>query len=563
MAIPRRIFSTAAMRRLLPGALCLLLAACGGGGSSDSASSSTATPVISISTSPTATTLGQVVSLTWSASNASSCTASGGWSGTQATSGTTSVTPTAIGTTNYVLTCGSVSNTASVAVTAAVAPTVSLSLAPTRIAVSGSSTLTWSSANATACTASGSWSGSKATSGSVALTPGSTGTYTYGLTCTGSGGSADGSTILTVANNTATMVVDNGPSGAGGTINQPYVSVTVCVPGTTTCQTIDHVLVDTGSYGLRLIGPLNGALALPTVANTNGTPAGECTSFVSGYTWGAVRQADVTIGGETASAQSVQIIGDSGSAYATTPASCSNSGANLGTLAALGANGILGIGLEKQDCGASCVNTAVSGTYYGCTSSGCVASTMPLASQVSNPVSSFAIDNNGVLLVLPTVGSAGATSLTGTLIFGVGTSSNNALGSATVYKASSSGYFRTFYKGTTLSKSFIDSGSNGLFFADSTLTTCSTSTDFYCPSASTSLSAVNSAYDGSTSGTVSFTIVNADTLSSSAVAGLIGGPTSSLSSEFDWGLPFFFGRPIYIVIEGNTVSGSTGPFWAY
>ncbi|HEY4038914.1 MAG TPA: DUF3443 family protein, partial [Burkholderiaceae bacterium] len=56
--------------------------------------------------------------------------------------------------------------------------------------------------------------------------------------------------------NVAAMVVDGGPrdsSGAPqGTINQAYVTVTICVPGTATCQNVDHVWVDTGSVGLRL-----------------------------------------------------------------------------------------------------------------------------------------------------------------------------------------------------------------------------------------------------------------------------------------------------------------------
>ena len=35
-------------------------------------------------------------------------------------------------------------------------------------------------------------------------------------------------------------------------INKPCVSVTVCTPGTSTCQTIDDILLDTGSFGLRI-----------------------------------------------------------------------------------------------------------------------------------------------------------------------------------------------------------------------------------------------------------------------------------------------------------------------
>ena len=51
--------------------------------------------------------------------------------------------------------------------------------------------------------------------------------------------------------NVAPLIVDAGPSQSG--VNLPSVSVKFCEPGTTTCQTIDHILVDTGSSGLRIV----------------------------------------------------------------------------------------------------------------------------------------------------------------------------------------------------------------------------------------------------------------------------------------------------------------------
>jgi hypothetical protein len=47
-------------------------------------------PVVTISAAPTSITTGQSTTLTWSATNATSCTAAGGWSGTKAVSGTQS-----------------------------------------------------------------------------------------------------------------------------------------------------------------------------------------------------------------------------------------------------------------------------------------------------------------------------------------------------------------------------------------------------------------------------------------------------------------------------------------
>src|SRR5262249_8320524 len=74
----------------------------------------------------------------------------------------------------------------------------SLNANPTSISSGGSSMLSWSSTNATSCSASGGWSGSEPTSGS-ASTGTLTGTQTYTLSCTGPGGSASQSVTVTVS----------------------------------------------------------------------------------------------------------------------------------------------------------------------------------------------------------------------------------------------------------------------------------------------------------------------------------------------------------------------------
>ena len=80
-----------------------------------------AAPTISVS--PATITVGSSATLSWTAINSSSCTASGGWSGSQAAGGTQSVTPSATGTATYTLTCtgsnGSVSSSATLTVSAA------------------------------------------------------------------------------------------------------------------------------------------------------------------------------------------------------------------------------------------------------------------------------------------------------------------------------------------------------------------------------------------------------------------------------------------------------------
>jgi len=86
-------------------------------------------------------------------------------------------------------------------------PTVTISASPTTITTGQSSKLTWSSTNATSCTASGSWSGPLVTSGSQTVTPSATGKYTYTTTCTGTDGSASASATVTVNANSQPLAV--------------------------------------------------------------------------------------------------------------------------------------------------------------------------------------------------------------------------------------------------------------------------------------------------------------------------------------------------------------------
>ena len=65
--------------------------------------------------------------------------------------------------------------------------TVSFSASPSTVVAGNPVTLEWSSTNATRCTASGGWSGAKASSGSETVTPESAGTVEYSVSCRGEG----------------------------------------------------------------------------------------------------------------------------------------------------------------------------------------------------------------------------------------------------------------------------------------------------------------------------------------------------------------------------------------
>jgi Protein of unknown function (DUF3443) len=390
----------------------------------------------------------------------------------------------------------------------------------------------------------------------------------------------------TAANNAQPIVVDAGPTVNGapvGYVNGAFVSVNVCVPGTSDCQTIDHVLVDTGSVGLILLsgtGTAGGelSLSLPQANAPDGNPLADCSVFEDGYTCGPVQTADIAIAGEKASSVPVHVLGQSG--FPSAPGSCSSqtTGPEEDNITSLLANGILGVGLFRQDCGLACDPTitpnppAPNYFYYSCSGSGCNPIQVPVAQQVSNPVIFFPTDNNGVQIQLPAIADAGASDVAGTLIFGIGTENNNALGSATVYNTTDTGTITTTFAGTPYPGSFIDSGSNATFFLTSAITgipLCSGNISaFYCPSSEQFLTATNQGTNGS-SNSVKFAINNANTLFNNnggtyTAFDNLGGPSSLSpggSNVFDWGLTFFFGKNVYTGIE--TAPGSGNSYFAY
>ncbi|WP_322031675.1 DUF3443 domain-containing protein [Paraburkholderia sp. J76] len=374
----------------------------------------------------------------------------------------------------------------------------------------------------------------------------------------GSGGSAavpsptQQPTAATAANTVAVTV----NSGLTGTLpNIPTVSVTICVPGTSTCQTVDNVQVDTASFGLRLL-----ASALPNLLNSlpaaaaNGGTLAECTAFADGYTWGTVRPADVKIGGETASSIPVQVIGDLGSN--TVPQACAGFGDPQNTVQDLGANGILGIGVAPYDS---------FGSYFACPgNANCSAVTVTQTQLVANPVPRFGTDGNGVILEMAPVSDSGAPSATGTLVFGIGTQPNNAMTASQSFTTDSSGRLSATFNGRTL-QAFLDSGSNAIFFANGNLPQCGGNLGtFYCPSSTQSFSAALVSHNGATSGTAVFNVANANALLGSGAnyaANNLAGEYGS-SASLDLGLSFFYGRYVYYGMD-MTASGGKAPYVAY
>lgn len=145
--------------------------------------------------------------LRWSSSYAQNCSASGSWSGGKASSGSQAISGFSGGTRIYKLTCSNGTDSIIKSVTVRIPkPSISLSAnyktkSPVIVAPNTSFTLRWSSSYAQSCSASGSWSGSKASSGSQVIGGFSNGTtHTYKLTCSNGTGSTTKTVNVTASN---------------------------------------------------------------------------------------------------------------------------------------------------------------------------------------------------------------------------------------------------------------------------------------------------------------------------------------------------------------------------
>jgi hypothetical protein len=145
------------------------------------------------------------------------------------------------------------------------------------------------------------------------------------------------------------------------------------------------------------------------------------------------------------------------------------------------------------------------------------------------------------------------------MTFGIGSQSNNLLGNAQVLSGNAmTAFVSTSFQSKTFNTSFIDSGSNGLFFPMSSVPACGA---WFCPAAPQSLSATINGANGAT-GNVTFAIGNATTLFASgnnAFSNLAGRG----SNYFDGGLPFFFGRRVFTAIEARATPAGNGPYYAF
>jgi hypothetical protein len=416
-------------------------------------------------------------------------------------------------------------------------------------------------------------------------------------TISGGGINGGGGTVVSLDTptgpNTTEIVVDSGPASGFslGAANIPYVTVTVCEPGSATkCLTIDHVFLDTGSYGLRLLKSKVAGLSLPAISiqadpahNTVAGRALECYPFVLGAVWGPLASADVHIAGEAAASLPVQLIDDATPMTDPAPAAClaAANGGLQNSVSGLQANGIIGVGMVAIDCGIACQNGDYSSgytLYYSCpggAGSACTPAVIPLALQMQNPVAHFAVNNNGTVIAMPALSDLGAGTAKGRLVFGIGTQTNNQIpvGAKMLFVdpvPSHPGYlyFATTSGTSTYVDSYIDSGSNAFFFDDASIAKgCQSSpasgAGWYCPtSVQRRTATITDAYGATAS--VNYSVANADVLfqTSSVAFASLAGSAGQGANTFVWGMPFFYGRAVFTSIWGQDLSKS-GPWNAF
>ena len=199
--------------------------------------STTPAPTVSLTANPSSVASGAASTLSWTSTNATGCVAAGAWSGNKATNGSQS-TGSVSSSSTYTLNCsgagGSTSRSVTVTVAAASpAPSVTLSASPTSVPSGGSSNLNWSSTNASSCTASGAWSGSRSTSGTASTGALTNASNLFTLSCSGPGGSTSRSATVTVQGSSATSGLDfPGSAATSNTIRFRFTNPLAIYPAT-------------------------------------------------------------------------------------------------------------------------------------------------------------------------------------------------------------------------------------------------------------------------------------------------------------------------------------------
>lgn len=346
--------------------------------------------------------------------------------------------------------------------------------------------------------------------------------------------------------------------GPSPVLNRPLVSVTVCLPGTSNCQTINNVLLDSGSTGLRIFSSV---LTLPVTLEQQPPffTVYECAEFENLYAWGPIATADVHLSGEKASNVNIHLIGDT--TYAP-PSSCTTGLSAASSPQTTGFNGILGVyGQNDYSCSSNS-STPCPLPYAVCTSSDgrppfCTPTPQPPALQVWNPVALFPIDNNGVVFDLPGIPPTGATNVQGSLFFGVGTETNNHLGSASQYQFPLLAEFggQTFPGG-------IDSGTPSIGFLNDSMVGLPMVGAYYSPADPTTFTVEMIGANGE-GVTVALAVADPTSVLDQGLTADFALMGQGYNDSVVLGFPFFYGRKVFFYYGSQNASNGPAGYVAF
>jgi hypothetical protein len=378
--------------------------------------------------------------------------------------------------------------------------------------------------------------------------------------CGGGGGGSGGAPVIpssasevaaltALPDNVIPVSVTLGLSGSGVFYpNQSFVSLQICETGKPNCASIDKVLLDSGSFGLRVFDTALSGINLQTTSY-QGRSLYQCAVFASGYTQGRVALADMRLGTLKAADLPIQVIDTRPDA---TPKACAQSGVPAITdPSQLGANAVLGIGPLAYE------SSALRVYYYvmqGDQAS--VVTGVPNSQLVAQPISRLDKHNNGLILIYPSADGSGASSLDAQMILGLDTASNNATQGAVFFRVSNSGRLSVGFNGKTYD-GMIDSGANHNVFPTAYWPNCE-GTVFFCPETPQSISVSLASYGAAPSTTATFNVLDYRTYGSLAVQPGLSGYSAD-NKEFILGLPFMYGRKTYISIQGRSTGSVPNP----
>jgi hypothetical protein len=341
--------------------------------------------------------------------------------------------------------------------------------------------------------------------------------------------------------------------GVARGFNTAFVSVKICEPHTGTCRVIDKIKLDTGSTGLRIRSDALSGLHLPTLR----TPAKEvitaCMGMAGGVGYiGTLSRADINLGDEQASNATFQVVDPT----------MTVKGASCPSFPIDGRNGILGIGSLRS---------IPNGLHtYACLHGRCRAY-LPLAGErAENIVAHLDRDNNGFIVRTPELSSP-RNSQSGKIIFGLDTSANNRIASKlSRCSVAADGFMKLNYQGQPLF-TMLDTGtfSTLLPFQQTTIEACKAGNGYLCPRSSTkfvSVSLLN--VTGESCAKLNLPVRAYEPGTETQVRDHWALPDLAtvnplITNGFILGLPFFYGRDVYFVVEGQNTSLGRGPMVAF